>query len=90
LITVFNRKEVFVADTLEKFNEVRGRLSEKGIEYTYHVRSNGRCGDFGSGQARIAGISGSAGIDLKYANMYYLYVHKKDFELASAAIGGRV
>jgi hypothetical protein len=81
MIAFWNRKEVLLATTLQRFNEARGFLKEKGIPYTYRVTSNypDRLGPFSS-----------TPFNLEYSKLYYVYVHKKDFELASAVIDGKV
>lgn len=35
MITIFNRREILVTNSLERLNEVGSRLTENEIKYTY-------------------------------------------------------
>ncbi|MGL4737936.1 MAG: hypothetical protein ACRCW2_10820 [Cellulosilyticaceae bacterium] len=83
MIAVWNRKEVYVGQSMEKCAEVRQELSDNDIPYTYNAvdRNN----------SQIMGASrsgrGTWGQDSKYTYTYYVYVHKNDYEFASFIVG---
>ncbi|NLJ78662.1 MAG: hypothetical protein GX329_04805 [Tissierellia bacterium] len=79
MIMLWNRKEVFVGNSLQKFNETRNILVSNRIKYSYRVvdttgsESRGRTGHFG--------------MNMDYLKTYYIYVHRKDYDKASALLG---
>lgn len=83
MIMIWNRKEVFVGNSLQRFNEVRYILSSNGIKYDYRVVDSTSPSYFGSSsRAR----TGTLGINMDLAKTYYLYVHKNDYDSAHALI----
>lgn len=82
MITVFNRREVYVGFSMKDFGRMRSVLSENQIKYTYKVVSQ-----YNDSRNRGAG---TAGINLDFACEYYLYVHKKDYEEACYLIQSSV
>lgn len=83
MIMVWNRKEVFVGNSLQRFNEVRYILSSNGIKYDYRVVDSTSPSYFGSSsRAR----TGTLGVNMDLAKTYYLYVHKNDYDSAQALI----
>lgn len=83
MIMIWNRKEVFVGNSLQRFNEVRYILSSNGIKYDYRVVDSTSPSYFGSSsRAR----TGTLGINMDLAKTYYLYVHKNDYDSAQALI----
>lgn len=82
MITIWNQKEVFVGYSLQKFNEVRSLLDVNKIKYKYRVVNHNSAYLFSSRRAR----TGTFGENMEYSNMYYVYVHKKDYDNAIAAI----
>ncbi|MGB4589160.1 MAG: hypothetical protein WBI17_08020 [Clostridiaceae bacterium] len=83
MIMIWNRKEVFVGNSLQRFNEARNKLSSNGIKYVYKVVDSTSPSYFGSSnRAR----TGTFGINMDLAKTYYLYVHKKDYSHAQALL----
>ena len=81
MITFWNRHEVYVGIDMNRFNQILDILASEKIKYTYwtvNQTSRGRA----NGQASRAHY-GTTGINLNYAIMYHVYVHKKDEELVS-------
>ena len=79
MILMWNRKEVFVGHSLQRFNEARYTLSSNGIKYKYKVVDNTSPSYFGSSnRAR----TGTFGINMDYSKTYYIYVHKNDYDNA--------
>lgn len=79
MIMMWNRKEVFVGCSLQRFNGVRYTLSLNGIKYKYKVVDNTSPGYFGSSsRAR----TGTFGINMDYSKTYYIYVHKDNYDNA--------
>lgn len=83
MITFFNRKEIFVGSSIDQFNNVRERLIQNNIKYTYRVMDRNSSNVVGSQRGR----TGTLGQDLNISKTYYLYVHKKDYEQAIGLIG---
>ena len=84
MILMWNRKEVFVGHSLQRFNEARYTLSSNGIKYKYKVVDNTSPSYFGSSnRAR----TGTFGINMDYSKTYYIYVHKNDYNNASTLLG---
>ena len=77
MIPFWNRFEVYVGFDRNRFNAILDRLAAENIKYKFRTvwatgqnpRSSSRPG-------------GSIGINQDYAIMYYIYVHKKDADLA--------
>jgi len=75
MIMFWNQEEVFCGFSMQKFNDVLDRLIEKGIKYKYRIVNYGstrRSGAFGENPGQSI--------------MYYVYVHKKDADLACEAV----
>lgn len=75
MITIFNRRELFVTLSMEKQLEVRQLLSEAGIDYVLRTKS-----------LTGGGHSGQFGIHSSVALEYRFYVHKEDEERARHVI----
>lgn len=83
MIMIWNRKEAFVGNSLQKFNEVCFSLSSNGIKYKYKVFDSTSPSLFGtSNRAR----TGTFGINMDYTKTYYIYVHKNDYDKACAIL----
>ena len=81
MITFWNRREVYVGVDMNRFNQILDVLASEKIKYIYRTvnqTSRGR----GIGQASRAHY-GTAGINLNYGIMYYVYIHKKDEALVN-------
>lgn len=77
MIAFWNRREVYMGYSMTDFAETRSTLTVNQIKYTYRVitpNSDGR------------GTRGSFGERAEFSHMYYVYVHKKDYEWACRAI----
>jgi hypothetical protein len=84
MILIWNRKEVFVGNSLQRFNEVRYELSSNGIKYDYKVVDSTSPSYFGSSnRAR----TGTFGVNMDLTKTYYIYVHKNDYSNAQALLG---
>lgn len=81
---IWNRKEVFVGSSLQAFNEARNMLISNRIKYDYKVVDSTSSGLFGSSdRARL----GTYGVNMDYTKIYYIYVHKNDYDLAKELLG---
>lgn len=82
MITVFNRAELFVTQSMEQYAKVTDALAAAGIEYTSKVisRSSGR---HGYGPRMNTGTFGQS---MAFEYTYYVYVKKCSFDAAGAAI----
>jgi hypothetical protein len=78
MIAFWNKKEVFVGFSLERFNEVRQALSVSRIGYEYRLVNHNSAHVLGSRRAR----TGTFGEKEEYSVAYYVYVHRKDYENA--------
>lgn len=79
MITVFNRRELYVTFDMKKFQEIRTALEQAGIAYTYRtVSQNGSAGIAPNNRTRM----GSIGVNLEKDLEYLVYVKKSDFEKA--------
>ena len=83
MIMIWNRKEVFVGQSLETFNEVRYSLSSNGIKYKYKIVDSTSPSYFGSSNRAT---TGTHGINMDYTKTYYIYVHKRDYYNAQALL----
>lgn len=80
MITFWNKREVFMGYSVQKFSQVRAILHANNIKYKYKVVTiNG-----GAQQGRI----GTLGENADFMNTYYIYVHKKDYNAASGILKG--
>ena len=79
MIMIWNRKEVFVGNSLQRFNEISHTLSSNEIPYEYKIVDSTSSSSFGASKR---GRTGSFGLNTDYIKMYYIYVHKKDYDRA--------
>lgn len=77
MITIFNRREVYMGFSIEKFAEIRNILSDNHTKYDYKLAGQGSSGLFGSRESL-----GFIGENLIYAYEYHVYVHKNDYDQA--------
>lgn len=83
MIVFWNRKEVFVGNSMQRFNEVRNNLSSNKIKYDYKIIDSTSPNFFGaSSRAR----TGTFGVNMDYTKTYYIYVHKNDYDKAQASL----
>lgn len=80
---IWNKKEVFVGNSLQRFNEVRYKLSSNGIKHEYKIVDSASPSYFGSSnRARM----GTFDVNMDYTKTYYIYVHKNDYDNAQALL----
>ena len=82
MIMLWNRREVFVGSSMQRFNEIRNMLALDGIKYTYRVVDSTSPYFGSSNRAR----TDSFGVNMNYSKTYYIYVHKRDYENACAIL----
>lgn len=82
MIFFFNQKEIFMGYSMKEFSDVRFKLSSNGIEYKIKT-VNQRSSTFMS-SSRVR--SGSYGLNQAYNYLYYIYVHKNDFDKAQSIL----
>lgn len=76
MLSVFNRREVYVTQNMKKQAEVRDTLAAAGINYTFKVCSRGGpLGCFGMNPLATSLLA-------REECSYTFYVHKKDYEWA--------
>jgi len=78
MITIFNRKELFITMDMSRQSNVRDILSANGVEYTVKVTNLQSASGIGSSRGRV----GNFGINQNYSYEYKIYVHKKDYDNA--------
>lgn len=81
MIMIWNRKEVFVGNSLQKFTEVRDTLSSNEIKYK--VVDSTSPSYFGSSKRAR---TGTFGVNMDYTKTYYIYVHKNDYDNVQALL----
>lgn len=80
MLSIFNRREVYVTQNMKKQAEVREALAAAGINYTFKVCSRG--GPLGGLGMRPLTTSLLARGECSYT----FYVHKKDYEWARSLL----
>ncbi len=76
MILPWNRREVYMGNSLKEFSDARQALASAGIKYKHRVVDN----------YRNRGRTGSLGLNQELMVTYYLYVHKQDYERACTMI----
>ena len=82
MIMFWNQKEVFVGNGMKGFCETREALAVNKIKYKYRVINSSGGSFFASRRATL----GDFGVDMADSNMYYVYVHKQDYDNARAVL----
>ena len=77
MIMIWNRKELFVGNAMQRFNEIRYALAANKIDYTYRIVDNGI-----ATRTKL----GTAGVNMDYAKTYYLFVDKRDYDKAQGVL----
>lgn len=77
MLTIFNRREVYLTRSIEEQQRVCSLLNGQGIETRIISANLGTAGRH----------HGLPGIDLQSAYGYYVYVHKRDYDKARRALG---
>lgn len=84
MIGFWNRKEVYVGHSMNKFSNIRSILVANNIRYTYKTINHNNSEFPGMGR----GVKGSFGERSEFSYMYYIYVHRNDYEHAYKLIQG--
>jgi hypothetical protein len=83
MIMIWNRREVFIGNSSQRFDEVRYKLSSKSIKHDYKIVDSTSPSYFGSSnRAR----TGTYGVNMDLTKTYYIYVHKNDYDKAQALL----
>lgn len=72
MIMFWNRKEIYVGHSMQEFNRIRDALNTNRIKYEYRIINQS------SSRARF----GTFNENMEYTRLYYLYVHKGNYEEA--------
>lgn len=78
MITLFNRRELIVTQSMKRQGEIRTLLAQNHIDY--RLKTHGQDDSFT--RADLRARTGSAGIDPDFQYTYIFYVHKDDYEKA--------
>lgn len=85
MLTIFNRRELLITFDIQRQAEVRSLLAQNKIAYlTKVININGPL-IFGSSRARMGNFS----IQSAYQYEYKIFVHKSDFDLATAIMNNQ-
>lgn len=80
MVTIFNRKELFITYDMQKQSEVRTILENNDIDHKVAVKNIASPSPFSSGsRAR----TGSLGNELNSSYEYKIYVKKADYDKAA-------
>ena len=83
----WNRYEVYMGFDIKRFNQVLDILAMENIRYKFRTTDQ-------SSRTRGAAIPaqsvGTAGENMNFSLMYYVYVHKKDAKIADDLISQRI
>ena len=83
MITIFNRKEIYLTYSMSKQAKIRDKLSQSNIKYYVKTINRMSPSPFARGMRSRTGSFGQ-NIDSNYK--YVIYVHKKDYEQAKSVI----
>lgn len=78
MITLFNRRELIVTQSMKRQGEIRTLLAQNHIDYC--LKTHGQDDSFT--RADLRAHTGSAGIDPDFQYTYSFYVHKDNYEKA--------
>ena len=81
MITIFNRREVYITSSLQRQIQIRNMLKDLGIETLIIINSNVR--NRGSFDFMLNDRIGEMEA---YINEYRIFVHGRDYEKASAVL----
>ena len=85
MITVWNRRSVYIGFDMQKCAQVRECLAQNHIDYTYKVRN--QMGSWAGREGTVRGRTGSFGQSLELMYEYEVFVHQKDLEQANYLLG---
>lgn len=83
MIMIWNRKELFVGNAMQRFNEIRYILATNKIDYTYRIEDFASQTLFGTVNS---GRSKSVGLNTDNTKIYYLYVDKRDYDKTQSVL----
>lgn len=86
MITLLNRREVFMSYDLQKIAEIRELLEMNNIKYDYKVINRNSPSALSDTRAR----TGTFGQNPELMREYIIYVHKKDYDYASTLLQGNM
>ncbi|WP_326514634.1 hypothetical protein [Clostridium intestinale] len=78
MIMFWNQREVFIGNSLENFNRAQHLLQMNNINYKIKLSSNNSPNLIASRRATM----GIFGENSTVSTMYYIYVHKNDYDEA--------
>lgn len=79
----WNRRELWMGDSMQCFSQIRDLLKSSGIPYDHNVRSASWSGGRGLDARVSGGIATRYGENAKNSDLYYVYVHKYEYEKAA-------
>lgn len=82
MIFFLNQKEVFMGYSMKEFSDVRFKLSSNGIKYKIKTINQSSSTFISSSRSR----NGSYGLNQAYNYLYYVYVHKNDYDKAQSIL----
>jgi hypothetical protein len=85
MITIFNRRELYLTWDLDERQKVRDVLISNNIKFIINAR---RMSSHSGGRSRYSG-GRSGPLNMSFAYEYRFYVHKDDYECAKNATGLR-
>ena len=78
-IIMFDKKSVYIGNSISEFNKIRNILEEQKIKYTYDLID--RQGTFlGPGIGVARSINGLSSEENSFEKLYEIKMHKKDYE----------
>jgi len=83
MITIFNRKELFITNDIQKKSKICAMLNDSGIDYDVKVK------DIANPSSIMAGSrsrTGSFGINSACSYEYKIYVKKEDYDKSLAVV----
>ena len=84
MITIFNRKEIFVTFDMNKQAEIRYLLQGESIDYV--IRTKNRTGTMLVRGGTTRAYTGTYGNQQMMDYEYHIYVHKDDYDKALGLI----
>ena len=82
----WNRRELYIGNSRKEFNNVCGALSSNGVKYSFRTINCNRVSGPGS-KVTYPGLFARSKED---NFLYYVYVHKNDYEYANALINKKL
>lgn len=79
MITIFNRKNIYIGYDLKGYSDIRTLLADNHIPYKAGVKN--RMGQW-TGHGTLRGRTGSFGQSPETACEYEVFVHRKDYDRA--------